>query len=77
MRGEMMRPVVVVVGNVDGDNLTTIGPAQASFGIFRHCSALTMNCKFLCDSCSTSPARALGLIMCRRLAVKFEAKNIL
>ena len=22
-----MRPVVVVVGNVDGDNLTTIGPA--------------------------------------------------
>ena len=35
MRGEMMRPVVVVVGNVDGDNLTTIGPAQASFGIFR------------------------------------------
>ena len=23
-----MRPVVVVVGNVDGDNLTTIGPGH-------------------------------------------------
>ena len=77
-----MRPVVVVVGNVDSDNLTTIGPARASYGIFRRRStqnflALTMSCNFLCDSCSKSPARAPGLIMCDSLAVKFESNNIL
>ena len=76
-----MRPVVVVVGNVDGDNLPTIGPARASFGIFRQTTgnflALTMSGKFLCDSCSKSPARASGLIVCSSLAVKFQSNNIL